>query len=151
MNEYLNSNLGTFPCLKGENMDCIFQRPFSKFLTSFKTYKIVGFDVATAVAINVLAATLLGKSKTQAALLGASSSLLMTTCHFTQHRFGKSDDSYYNVCKWRIFAIGQIFSGLIIASAHHYFSKTPYFSWSTLSLTVAPLLAATVRNGMLGT
>lgn len=111
-------------------------------LTSLQTYQCVALELSITATIQTLAATLLGKNKTQAALLGASSSLLFNIVHFVIHRLDKkpADDSP----KYE-----ALIPGIITAAAHSYWKKTPYLSWSNLSLTVAPILATNIHQRLI--
>lgn len=121
---------------------CFFDKPYKDVFTSRETYQCIAFEVATAAAIQTLAASLLGKNKPQAALAGASSSLLYNTIHFTAHRFEKNSPGHYLV-------YGILISGIITAAARSYHNKTPYLSWSNLSLSIAPILTLIAREKLM--
>lgn len=117
---------------------CTLDRPFREGITSWDTYRFSGTQIVITMSINTLAAILLGKNKIQGALLGASASLLLNAIHFTSHHFDKNSSSFKFIVK-----ISQL-SGLIIAAAHAYYGKSPYLTWSNLSLTITTPIVAVI-------
>ncbi|MCB1071846.1 MAG: hypothetical protein KDK96_01965 [Chlamydiia bacterium] len=99
--------------------------------TNQNVYKMVGTRLVFTVAINTLAMTLLGGSKKQAILIGATTSLGGDLLHFMTHR----------VVSDELGSPSLLLSTLIIPVACSYFSNIPPLSLKTLPYVVCPFIA----------
>ncbi|MCP5504663.1 MAG: hypothetical protein H7A41_05870 [Chlamydiales bacterium] len=112
---------------------CLFDssKSLQKIVTDQNVHKMVGARLVFTVAINTLAMTLLGGSKKQAVLIGATTSLGGDLLHFMAHR----------VVSDKLVAPAVLLSTLIIPVACSYFSNIPPLSLKTLAYVVCPFIA----------